>query len=63
RVARRLDRDGAGRPMPWWSGCAELGSGEYFLLMAESPASFDGRYFGVSEADDIVGKARLIWRR
>ncbi len=62
-VARRLDRDGAGRPMPWWSGCAELAAGEYFLLMTDSPASFDGRYFGVSEAGDIVGKARLIWRR
>lgn len=62
-VARRLDRDGAGRPMPWWSGCTDLRSGEYFLLMADSPASFDGRYFGVSEAGDIVGKARLIWRR
>ena len=62
-VARRLDRDGAGRPMPWWSGCAELRSGEYFLLMTDSTASFDGRYFGVSEAGDIVGKARLIWRR
>src|SRR3546814_4149287 len=24
-VARRLDRDGAGRPMPWRSGCATLG--------------------------------------
>jgi len=62
-VARRLDRDGAGRPMPWWSGCATLGPGEYFLLMANSSASFDGRYFGVSEAGDIVGKARLLWRR
>lgn len=62
-VARRLDRDGSGRPMPWWSGCAELGTGEVFLLMTDSRASFDGRYFGVSEAGDIVGKARLIWRR
>ena len=62
-VVRRLDRDGAGRPMPWWSGCTELGTGEVFLLMTDSRASFDGRYFGVSEAGDIVGKARLIWRR
>ncbi|AMG74915.1 Conjugal transfer protein TraF [Sphingopyxis granuli] len=62
-VAVRLDRDGAGRPMPWWSGCALLRDGQVFLLMADSPASFDGRYFGVSEAGDIVGKARLIWRR
>lgn len=62
-VAVRLERDGAGRPMPWWSGCAELGLGEYFLVMADSAASFDGRYFGVSQARDIVGKARLIWQR
>lgn len=62
-VVRRLDLDGAGRPMPWWSGCAELGTGEVFLLMTDSAASFDGRYFGVTEAGDIVGKARLIWRR
>ncbi|MCW0198850.1 S26 family signal peptidase [Sphingopyxis sp.] len=62
-VARRLDRDGAGRPMPWWSGCVALGPGEYFLLMADSAASFDGRYFGITGAGDIVGKARLLWRR
>ena len=62
-VAVRLGRDSAGRPMPWWSGCAELGAGEYFLLMADSAASFDGRYFGVSEDSDIVGEARLLWRR
>ena len=62
-VARRLDRDGAGRPMPWWSGCSLIGDGQTFLLMADSPASFDGRYFGVSEAGDIVGTARLLWRR
>ncbi|MGV1683491.1 S26 family signal peptidase [Sphingopyxis sp. NJF-3] len=62
-VAMRLDRDGAGRPMPWWSGCVELGASEVFLLMTESPASFDGRYFGVSEAGDIVGRARLLWSR
>src|SRR3546814_10509098 len=43
-AAKRQTRDGAGRPMPWWSGCAELGRGEYFLLMAGSPASFAGRY-------------------
>lgn len=62
-VAMRLGRDGAGRPMPWWSGCAELGAGKVLLLMTESPASFDGRYFGVSDEDDIVGRARLLWRR
>src|SRR3546814_8317338 len=40
-VARRLDRDAAGRPMPHWSGCIVLGRGEHLLLMP-GPASFDG---------------------
>ena len=61
-IVRRLDRDGAGRPMPWWSGCALLAPGQFFLLMTDSPASFDGRYFGVSGAGDIVGRAQLLWR-
>lgn len=61
-IASRLARDGPGRVMPRWTGCARLAEGRYFLLMAESGASFDGRYFGVSEASDIVGKARLLWR-
>jgi type IV secretory pathway protease TraF len=29
----------------------------------DAPASFDGRYFGVTEGRDIVGKARLLWAR
>ena len=61
-IASRFARDGAGRVMPRWTGCARLAEGRYFLLMVESGASFDGRYFGVSEASDIVGKARLLWR-
>ncbi|ODT94152.1 MAG: S26 family signal peptidase [Sphingobium sp. SCN 64-10] len=61
-TAERRLADGRGRPMPMWSGCVRLRGGQLFLLM-DSPASFDGRYFGVTEAGDIVGKARLIWRR
>jgi len=61
-TAERRLADGRGRPMPMWSGCARLRGGQLFLLM-DSPASFDGRYFGVTEAGDVVGKARLIWRR
>jgi type IV secretory pathway protease TraF len=29
----------------------------------ESPNSFDGRYVGVSEGTDLIGKAQLLWRR
>jgi conjugative transfer signal peptidase TraF len=62
-VAERLVTDGSGRPMPWWSGCVTLRQGALFLLMTDSPASFDGRYFGPTESRDIIGKATLIWSR
>lgn len=61
-AARRLRRDGAGRPMPAWHGCRRLGAGDV-LLLAAHPASFDGRYFGPSQRHDILGKAHLIWRQ
>ena len=61
-VARRQRVDGAGRPMPWWNGCRHLAAGEYFLLM-ESPGSFDGRYFGVTRREELVGQAVLLWKR
>lgn len=62
-VARRLTFDGAGRPMPRWSGCLTLRRAEFFLLMTQSRRSFDGRYFGATGADQIVGRATLLWAR
>lgn len=62
RAASRFKRDLSGRPMPWWRGCHTLGAGEVFLLNAES-GSFDGRYFGVTKRDGLVGRARLLWAR
>jgi conjugative transfer signal peptidase TraF len=59
----RLPHDAAGRTLPWWEGCIAVRKGEVFLLMAGSPASFDGRYFGITRAGDIVGKAHLLWAR
>lgn len=61
-VARRRKADGRGRPMPVWSGCIRLHGRELFLL-GDGQASFDGRYFGVTEGKDIIGNARLLWRR
>lgn len=61
-VARRRIADGQGRPMPWWDGCVMLRDGALFLL-TESPASFDGRYFGPTARDEIVGRARPLWLR
>lgn len=61
-VTTRRIADGAGRAMPWWSGCVRLRGRQLFLLM-DAPASFDGRYFGVTKSGDVIGKARLIWAR
>ena len=61
-TAERRLVDGRGRPMPTWSGCIRLHGRQLFLLM-DNPASFDGRYFGATEERDIIGKARLLWRR
>jgi conjugative transfer signal peptidase TraF len=61
--ALRRERDGAGRPMPWWNGCQVVRGGDLFLLTPSVPDSFDGRYFGITRASDVVGSARLIWAR
>ncbi len=57
----RVEHDGAGRPLPWWRGCTVLGHGALFLLMANRTDSFDGRYFGATGPDDVIGKAHLLW--
>lgn len=61
-VARR-STDAAGRPLPWWHGCIRLRQDQFFLLMRDSPASFDGRYFGPTDGAQLVGKATLLWQR
>ncbi|WP_336966802.1 S26 family signal peptidase [Sphingobium aquiterrae] len=63
RVAERRAVDAGNRPMPAWSGCVRLRGSQLFLLMANNPASFDGRYFGISEGSQVIGKARLLWAR
>ena len=72
-AAQRFDRRQAGRHAPEigsspegrcraWSGCRLLGGGEYFLLM-DDRLSFDGRYFGVTQGKDLLGRAELLWAR
>jgi conjugative transfer signal peptidase TraF len=60
-AAIRKKLDARGRKLPASSGCAVLRSGEY-LLLGESPWSFDGRYFGPTRSTDIIGRAVLLWR-
>jgi conjugative transfer signal peptidase TraF len=60
-VAARLTRDHAQRSLPTWSGCRRLGHNDVFLLMAQIPDSFDGRYFGVTQRTSIIGKLVPLW--
>lgn len=62
-LATRRTSDRLGRLLPWWTGCRTLRDGALFLLMADTPDSFDGRYFGPTEAADVIGKATALWVR
>jgi len=62
-LVSRRPVDDAGRPMPWWNGCHILHDRQYFLVMPSVPTSFDGRYFGITPAVYIIGRARLLWAR
>ncbi len=62
-LATRRANDRLGRPLPWWNGCRTLRGGALFLLMADAPDSFDGRYFGPTEPADVIGKATALWIR
>ena len=62
-LVERRRFDGLGRPMPWWTGCVRLRGRSVFLIMTASPDSFDGRYFGPTRQEEIIGRARLIWAR
>lgn len=61
-VAQHRRADPAGRPMPFWTGCIRLRGDQLFLLM-DTPLSFDGRYFGITQGRDVIGKATLLWAR
>lgn len=54
-------RDRLGRPLPAWTGCRRLGVGEV-LVVGDTAASFDSRYFGPVPSGAIVGAYREIWR-
>lgn len=60
-AAWRLANDPRGRLLPAWHGCVTLKAHELFLLNGRRD-SFDGRYFGVTQPDELIGSARLLWR-
>ena len=61
-VADALLFDSRGRKLPVWSGCLILQSDEMFLLNAPQK-SLDGRYFGATKLNDVIGVAVPVWVR
>ncbi len=62
-VARAADQDHLGRPLPHWTGCVPLNGRRLLLLNAAVPTSFDGRYFGPTDAKDVIGRAIPLFTR
>ena len=61
-VADAQKTDSLGREMPRWSGCFTLKIGEIFLLN-DHEKSLDGRYFGATKLNDVIGVAVSVWVR
>jgi conjugative transfer signal peptidase TraF len=60
-LAQTLSEDAKHRPLIAWRGCRVLVDGEFFLMSASNPASFDSRYFGPINATHIQGRAVPVW--
>ena len=54
-------RDTEGRPLPVWTACRVLGADRYFAFSDWVPNSFDSRYFGPVDADEIAGVYRPLF--
>jgi conjugative transfer signal peptidase TraF len=55
-IAQAKSNDSTGEPLPSWQGCTSLNEGQVFLL-GDTAGSYDGRYFGVTQASEIIGRA------
>jgi len=56
-----LPRDRAGRELPRWRGCRRLTARE-LLVVGDTAASFDSRYFGPIDRAEVRGVYREVWR-
>lgn len=59
-VAEALPIDSAGRELPIWRDCYTLSDDKIFLLNSP-PNSLDGRYFGATKIDQVIGVAIRVW--
>jgi len=60
-VGQARERDRAGRDLPVWQGCRRIPTGEVFLMNWQVPDSLDGRYFGLTSTNQIIGRAAPLW--
>ena len=60
-MGKALQRDRIGRDLPAWQGCRRIPTGEVFLMNWQVRDSLDGRYFGLTSTDRIIGHAVPLW--
>jgi len=60
-VGKALDQDRVGRDLPIWQGCRRIHTGDVFLMNWQVRDSLDGRYFGLTSIDQIIGRAVPLW--
>ncbi len=53
-------KDSLGRDLPHWKFCQVLKPGQYLMISTRSTHSFDGRYFGWINQDQMIAKAIKI---
>ena len=61
KAGAALERDHAGRDLPVWQGCKRIPSGAAFLMNWHVGDSLDGRYFGLTPTNQIIGRAIPLW--
>ena len=60
RVVAKAKINGSdGALLPFWHGCVTLSDAQIFLL-GDTANSYDGRYFGVTSASDVIGRAVIL---
>ena len=60
-MGEALERDSLGRDLPVWQGCRVIGDDQLFLMNWEVRDSLDGRYFGLTLAASVIGRAVPLW--
>lgn len=59
-MAQAKSNDSKGHPLPSWLGCITLNERQVFLL-GDTAGSYDGRYFGATQASEIVGQVVIVF--